>query len=152
MQMKSKNPVAYAKFIGSGNAVGLSGYVRFYQSSAGVLVEVSAIGLPDNQVGMYGFHIHEGNACSGTDFSDTGVHFNPNFLPHPRHAGDLPPLLSCNGRVYMKVLTDRFSIRDILGRTVVIHSKPDDFRSQPSGDSGDKIACGVIIGAVNRSR
>lgn len=146
LQMMLKHPVAYANLTGSKDAARLTGAVRFYQQPGGIIVEVSVRGLPGNQLGMYGFHIHEGNACSGTDFSATGGHFNLDFHPHPRHAGDLPSLLSCNGKAYMQVLTDRFSIQDILGRTVVIHSMPDDFRSQPSGDSGDKIACGVIIG------
>lgn len=74
----------------------------------------------------------------------TGGHYDPRGGLHPLHGGDLPPLLSCGGRAYMAVLTDRFSIREILGRTIVIHGKADDFRTQPSGDSGEKIACGVI--------
>ena len=60
------------------------------------------------------------------------------------HAGDLPPLMMQQGRAHMTVRTDRFRVQDILGRTVVIHSDPDDFRTQPSGMSGTKIACGVI--------
>ncbi len=64
--------------------------------------------------------------------------------PHPDHAGDLPPLLSCGGRVYLAVLTCRVRIPEILGRTLVVHSRPDDFRTQPAGDSGEKIGCGVI--------
>ena len=58
--------------------------------------------------------------------------------------GDLPPLLSCNGNAYMTVKTDRFKVKDIIGRTVIIHYRADDFRTQPSGDSGEKIACGII--------
>ena len=150
LQMKIKHPAAHARLTGSKDAAGLTGVVKFYQQPGGIIVEVRVHGLPENQAGMYGFHIHEGNACSGTDFSATGGHFNPKYLPHPRHAGDLPSLLSCNGKAYMQVLTDRFSIRDILGRTVVIHGMPDDFRSQPSGDSGKKIACGVIVKSANR--
>lgn len=152
LQMILKHPAAYANLTGSKDTAGLTGVVRFYQQPGGIVVEVSVRGLPENQAGMYGFHIHEGNACSGTDFSTAGGHFNPNYLQHPRHAGDLPSLLSCNGKAYMRVLTDRFSIQDILGRTVVIHNMPDDFRSQPSGDSGDKIACGVIVRAVSRNK
>lgn len=63
---------------------------------------------------------------------------------HPKHAGDLPPLLACQGSAYLSVKTDRFCVEDILGRTVVIHSDPDDFHSQPAGNAGKKIACGVI--------
>ena len=62
----------------------------------------------------------------------------------PYHAGDLPPLFSSHGQAYMAVLSGRFRIPEVLGRTIVIHSGPDDFTPQPAGNSGKKIACGVI--------
>ena len=77
-------------------------------------------------------------------FFDTGSHYDPSGTPHPKHAGDLPPLLLCNGGAFLAVRTDRFRVEDILGRTVVIHSGPDDFKSQPAGNAGKKLACGVI--------
>jgi len=120
------------------------GEVLFYQERNGVLVTAKVSGLPQNGTGFYGFHIHEGNSCDGAGFADTGGHYNPDSLPHPSHAGDLPPLLSNKGNAYMSVRTDRFRIKDIIGRTVVIHAGPDDFHTQPSGDAGEKIACGVI--------
>ena len=126
---------------GEGNRY-LQGLVKFYQMPGGILVEAEISGLPGN--GFYGFHIHEGGNCSGLSFAGTGSHYDPTNMPHPMHIGDLPPLLSNGGKAYMSVLTNRFSMREIAGRTVVIHSKPDDFRTQPAGDSGDKIACGVI--------
>ena len=101
-------------------------------------------GLPETEAGFYGFHIHEGCNCRGENFANTGGHYDPEGREHPNHAGDLPPLLSCRGKAYLAVMTNRFRPEEIIGRTVVIHSKPDDFRSQPSGDSGEKIACGVI--------
>ena len=63
---------------------------------------------------------------------------------HPFHSGDLPSLLENNGYAYMTVLTNRFKIADIIGKVVIIHDSPDDFTSQPSGNSGMKIACGII--------
>ena len=63
---------------------------------------------------------------------------------HPKHAGDLPPLMGCQGNAYLAVKTDRFIVHDIIGKTVVIHSDPDDFHTQPAGNAGKKIACGVI--------
>ena len=119
---------------------GIRGAVRFSSRPQGVLVTVEVLGLPD---GFHGFHIHAGPDCGGEAFSHTGSHFGAGS--HPDHAGDLPPLLSCGGRAFLSVVTGRFCIGDILGRTVVIHSLPDDFRSQPAGDSGEKIACGKII-------
>lgn len=144
MRLITRPPVAIAKISGNRDHSGLTGTVRFYQFTGGILVEAEVTGLPNHGVGFYGFHIHTGGSCGGADFASTGGHLNPSDTVHPRHAGDLPPLLSYNGRAYMAVMTDRFSLPEILGRTVVIHQKPDDFRSQPAGDSGDKIACGLI--------
>ena len=123
----------------------LRGTVRFYQRPYGILVEAELTGLPSNLDGFFGFYIHDGSSCMGERFLATGGHYDQKRNTHPRHAGDLPPLLSYGGRAYMTVVSDRFSIREIIGRTVVIHGKTDDFRSQPSGDAGEKIACGVII-------
>lgn len=120
------------------------GQVKFYQKKNCLIISVSIKGLPNNEKGFFGFHIHEGDACTGENFSDTGSHYNPKGLPHPEHAGDLPPLMLCNGGAYQSFATDRFCVADIIGRTVVIHSMPDDFNSQPAGNAGTKIACGVI--------
>lgn len=144
MRLISKTPAAIAQIRGTADNAGLSGMVRFYQFSGGVLVEVDVTGLPKNSSGFHGFHIHAGAACKGDDFSATGGHFDTAGKPHPLHAGDLPPLLSRNGRAYLTVLTDRFSISDIVGRTVVVHADSDDFHTQPAGNAGEKIACGVI--------
>lgn len=121
---------------------GIRGCVKFFPQCPGVMVTAEIYGLPD---GFHGFHIHEGFSCGGTAFSDTKSHFNPGNTQHPHHAGDLPPILSCGGKAYLAVHTDRFRIADIVGRTVVIHSRRDDFTTQPAGDSGEKIACGRII-------
>lgn len=77
-------------------------------------------------------------------FPNTGNHYNPDNVPHPEHAGDLPPLLSNNGYAWMSFYTGRVNLNDVIGRSLVIHSMRDDFTSQPSGNSGDKIGCGVI--------
>ena len=148
MHIITGKPAAVAHIRGGKEAVGLRGAVWFYQVPAGVLVEVKVRGLPQNGYGIYGMHIHEGGSCKGIDFSASGKHYNPSALPHPSHAGDLPPLISYGGRAYATCITDRFSIKEIIGRTIVIHGKPDDFHTQPSGNSGDKIACGVIEKAM----
>lgn len=123
----------------------IGGKVVFIQKKDCVLVTADIYGLPGD--GFYGFHIHEGRSCSGNKadpFADTGGHYNPEGALHPDHAGDLPPLISSNGRAYLSFLTGRIKLADIIGRTIVIHSKPDDFTSQPAGNSGEKIACGKI--------
>lgn len=99
-------------------------------------------GLPRD--GFYAFHIHEGESCAGVNYSESGAHYNPAGAAHPNHAGDLPPLLSHNGTAKMTVLTGRFRVDEIIGKTVIIHSDPDDFTTQPSGNPGKKLACGII--------
>lgn len=145
MQSCRKMPDAVAQITGGVDAPRLSGCVEFYQENGSVLIVARIFGLPTkSETGFFGFHIHQGSACTGDDFSGTGSHYNPAEQAHPEHAGDLPPLLCCNGNTYLSVRTDRFSVKEIIGRTVVIHSDPDDFHTQPAGNAGKKIACGVI--------
>ncbi len=118
--------------------------MRFFQRHDGTMVEVEITGLPRSETGFFAFHIHEGDSCAGDGFPDTGSHWNPGSASHPNHAGDLPPLLADHGKAYMKVLTNRFHVGEIIGKTVVIHGDPDDFCTQPSGNAGTKIGCGVI--------
>ena len=135
-------PAAVAHMSGNG----ISGSVSFYDTRSGVFVIADIHGLPaeEHPYGVFGFHIHEGTACMGVDFADTGGHLNLTDSPHPYHTGDLPPLFSNHGNALMAVRTGRFKIADIIGRTVIIHSHPDDFTTQPAGHSGKKIGCGVI--------
>ena len=148
MNKNKKN--AFARVIGGENYPSLRGVVKFMQRTGGVLVTAEIHGLPQQSEcgGVFALHIHSGNSCEGNasdEFAAAKVHYNPGNNRHPCHAGDLPPLFSNNGYAYMQVLTNRFSVDEILGRTVIIHDAPDDFRSQPSGNSGNKIACGVIV-------
>lgn len=124
-------------------------YSEFFQRNDGVIVEVEMYGLPETETYFFAFHIHGGGSCGCIDFSDAGSHFNPGNTIHPQHAGDLPPLLGCHGKAYMKVLTDRFCVEEIIGKVVIVHGDPDDFHTQPSGNAGEKIACGTIE-TVNR--
>lgn len=144
----SKKPVAMAKISGSREYGTINGKVDFYDTYGGTIVIVQIQGIPKELGnGFFGFHIHEGGSCTGNmdnPFADAGQHYNPENKPHPEHAGDLPPLLGSNGNAWMMVYTDRFYPEDVIGKAVIIHSKPDDFRTQPSGDSGEKIACGEI--------
>ncbi len=141
-------PAARADVRGDKNHSGLKGTVSFYPAGGGALVVAEVEGLPLNsKTGIFAMHIHEGRSCTGNaadPFADTGGHYNPKNQPHPLHAGDLPPLFSNGGFGYYSFFTARFSPAEIIGRTVVIHSGTDDFKTQPAGDSGSKIACGVI--------
>lgn len=137
---------AAARIRGSEQFPDIRGSVLFFQEPCAVAVQAEISGLPQNESGFFGFHIHEGADCGGDGFADTKGHLNPDKKPHPSHAGDLPPLLSCGGRASMAFRTCRFRVSDIIGKTVVIHYGSDDFRTQPSGSAGEKIACGVIRG------
>lgn len=144
-------PQAAASIAGSKDYPGISGTVRLYQTNAGVIVLAQICGLPQSdlpcQERIFGFHIHEGTDCGGNmddPLADAMSHYNPNSCGHPYHAGDLPPLFGNNGRALSLFLTNRFSIDKVIGRTVILHDHPDDFTTQPSGNSGTKIACGVI--------
>ena len=145
MEYCMKRPDAVAQITGGTEVPGLSGCVQFYQENGCVLIVARISGLPKtSETGFFGFHIHQGRECSGSDFSGTEGHYNPAAQAHPKHAGDLPPLLGCGGNAYLSVKTDRFSVNEVVGRTVVVHSDPDDFRAQPAGNAGRKIACGII--------
>ena len=147
----SNLPFARAEIRGNSENRSIRGEVNFYQIGENVIVAADINGLPQRggncECGVFGFHIHDGESCTGTredPFADTKGHYNPKNCPHPCHAGDMPPLLENSGRAWMAFMTDRFSVTEIIGKTVVVHSKPDDFTTQPAGNSGQKIACGVI--------
>lgn len=146
-----RKPHSYAIIRGSDEYPDIRGQVRFFQTKHGTLVAAEVFGLPGKcsccQDGIFAFHIHEGSLCTGNcqdPFAQTMSHYNPDSCDHPYHAGDLPPLFGNDGYAFSVVLTDRFSACEIIGRTILIHSGPDDFTTQPSGNSGSKIACGVI--------
>lgn len=130
-----------------------AGMAMFHQSGGGVLLHVRVDGLKPGQ--EHGFHIHEKGDCSSGDGMSTGGHFNPTGKPHgkhddtERHAGDLPSLKAdANGRVDAKLTVSGLAIgsgpTDIVGRGLIVHAMPDDYKTQPTGNSGARIACGVI--------
>ncbi|HHV51042.1 MAG TPA: superoxide dismutase family protein [Candidatus Avimonas sp.] len=140
-------PEARAVAMGDKDYSSLYGVVSFYPAGKGTLITAEVNGLPQTQTNIYAMHIHQGSSCTGNEqdpFADTGGHYNPGNLPHPEHLGDLPPLFGNGGFAYYSFYTEKFRPSDVIGRTVVIHHQPDDFKTQPSGDSGRKIGCGVI--------
>lgn len=142
---------AKAQIKGSKKYPKIDGIVTFKETKDGVLVTAQINGLPQSKDcdsgRFFGFHIHEGTSCSGNlsdEFANAKSHLNFTNCPHPFHIGDLPPLIENNGYAYMSVLINKFKLKDILGKVVIIHDLPDDFTTQPSGNSGIKIACGQI--------
>ena len=137
-------------------APNLKGEVFFYSVPGGTKVCAEFSGLPlyepatdtSQPIGPFGFHIHEYGICEITNpdspYESAGGHYNPTNQPHGNHAGDFPVVFSNNGYAKMSFFTDKFKPEDIIGRSVILHQNPDDFTSQPAGNSGKRMACGVI--------
>ena len=149
VKLLEKNaPQAMAWVTGSSTSPELSGLVKFYGTPyGGVLVEAEIFGLPNisqqNSASFYAMHIHQYGDCSGS-FENTGEHYDPAGRPHPLHAGDLIPLLGNQGYAWSAFYDKRFSVDEIIGKSVIIHAGKDDFTTQPSGNAGIKIGCGEI--------
>ena len=128
-----------------------NGTVTFTQKGTKVVVDARVAGLAP---GAHGFHIHEKGDCGSGDGMSTGGHFNPLAKPHgnpavpDHHAGDMPMLSAdASGNATLDVVLDTITIGgagDIVGRAVIVHKDPDDFTTQPTGNSGARVACGVI--------
>lgn len=129
-----------------------NGIVTFVQKGNKVLLDAEIAGL---KPGLHGFHIHEKGDCSAPDASSAGGHFNPTRQPHgepngsAHHVGDLPMLYADDdGRAKLHVELDALTLQgeqSIVGRALIIHEKFDDFVTQPTGNSGARVACGVIM-------
>lgn len=146
--LRYNKPKAMAWMNGNFTNPQLSGLVKFYSTEyGGTLIEAEIYGLPDintpGSTNFYAMHIHEHGDCS-QDFMHTGSHYSRNSEPHPKHTGDLIPLLGNQGYAWCAFYDKRIVIPEIIGRSVIIHAMPDDFTTQPAGNSGDKIGCGVI--------
>lgn len=106
--------------------------------------------------GAHGFHVHEFGDCSAADASSAGGHFNPTNQPHgrsgpgPHHLGDSDNIVADTDGVAVvdahlhDVTLGTGMANDIAGKAIVVHAQPDDYASQPSGDAGARVACGVI--------
>lgn len=134
-----------------GNAV--QGTVRFVQTATAVRVSGEVSGLKPNS--EHGFHIHEKGDCSSGDGNSAGGHFNPLGVAHGQHGhgthhvGDLPSLRADAGGVARFDFESRSialggGATSIVGRGLIVHADPDDFKTQPTGNSGARLACAVI--------
>lgn len=139
-------PCYKALICGSAEYPDIHGTVSFFKDCNGSLVLAEIFNLP-LQNGVFAMHIHNGKACAGNaddPFADAGSHLNFTDTEHPFHTGDLPALFSNNGYAWNAFYTNRFQPFQVKGFPVIIHAMSDDFHSQPSGNSGNKIACGLI--------
>lgn len=139
-------PAAEAVINGSPAHPDLHGTARFYNAQGGSIVAIEVNGLPSDEP-FTAVHIHNGSTCTGNSadaFADAGTHLNFQLLEHPLHTGDFPALLNNNGYAWSVFYTDRFTPYQVVGYPVIIHIHPDDYHTQPSGNAGEKIGCGII--------
>jgi Cu-Zn family superoxide dismutase len=133
-----------------GNSV--RGMVMFHEMDGHLMAHAQLSGLKPN--GEHGFHLHEKGDCASTDGTSAGGHFNPDGKPHgpqdaAHHAGDMPALKAdAHGVVDQKFMlmgpTIATGPASIVGRSVIVHANADDYATQPTGNSGARVACGVI--------
>ena len=129
-----------------------SGTVSFTQQGEMVQVTAQVTGLKPGQ--EHGFHLHEKGDCSSGDGMSAGGHFNPTSKPHgpqegEHHAGDMPSLKGdANGNATVSFTLHGVTVgsgpADVIGRALIVHANPDDYKTQPTGNSGARVACGVV--------
>ena len=128
---------------GTGQGVGT---VTIVEKATGTTLRLTVKGLP---AGVHGVHLHENGRCDGPDFKSAGPHWNPagkqhgHLNPAGAHVGDMPNFTVSS----LDVATIEFAVgelRNAYGMSLVVHAKPDDYRTDPSGNSGDRIACAVL--------
>jgi superoxide dismutase, Cu-Zn family len=133
-----------------------NGTVSFVQKGEQVLIDARVDGLSP---GMHGFHVHEKGDCSAPDAMSAGGHFNPHAAAHgdpgqaPHHAGDFGNLnADASGSAALKLAVptkdltlDKAAPHSAVGKAVVVHADPDDLKTQPTGNSGKRLACGVVM-------
>lgn len=133
-----------------------AGTATLTQTAGGVLVSNDFSGLPD---GPHAIHFHQTGECEG-DFTSAGDHFNPTDMEHGyhveggHHAGDMPNFTATNGVAQFDhfnpdamLTSGEAALNDADGTALIIHTDADDYESQPSGDAGDRLACGVVYAA-----
>lgn len=130
----------------------LKAEVIFQTVPEGLKITADATGLTPNST--HGFHVHKVGKCEGPGYKTAGDHFNPTNMEHgsPKseasHMGDMGNLVAnAKGEAHMEMILKKDEAKDLkefAGKSVVIHAKADDLKTQPAGDSGDRIACGVI--------
>ncbi len=154
---QSARPLRAVASLHSTGDANVKGVVTFTEVADGVRVDANITGLSP---GKHGFHVHEFGDCSTADASAAaasaaGGHFNPGNNPHAgpearqRHEGDMGNIeADVSGVAKLNYIDHQLSLADgpksIIGRAVIVHEKADDLKSQPSGEAGDRIACGII--------
>lgn len=146
---------ATATLVGGPGDTDFKGTVTFTPEGDGVRVVAHLEGV--DQAGQHGFHVHETGECTHGEgskhFTSAGGHFNPTGAEHacpptePRHAGDLGNIEVTNGNGHAEITTTLLSLsgaNSVVGKAIILHAKADDCKTQPTGDAGDRLACGVV--------
>ncbi len=130
----------------------VSGLIKIEELKNEIKVTTDLKGLTPNS--KLGFHIHEKGICEGPDYKTAGNHLNPDMHDHGRpessmrHLGDMGNIVTNAEGVSRQVIllpkSDSDNVKEIFGKAILIHAKADDLKSQPAGNSGDRIACGLI--------
>lgn len=137
-----------------------TGTVEFFKEGKNVVVEAKVAG---GTAGEHGIHVHEKGDCSAADAASAGGHFNPTNHTHAgpadkvHHVGDFGNLTldkDGNGSLTLTVKGEdaKVLLDQVVGKSVVVHEKLDDLKTQPSGNSGSRVACGVVAKAPNPTR
>ncbi|HUO79990.1 MAG TPA: superoxide dismutase family protein [Steroidobacteraceae bacterium] len=151
---KSPPPLRANALLEARSGSSVAGRVELTEAGGQVRAHVELSGLAPGS--EHGFHIHDKGDCSAADASSAGGHYNPAGSVHgragipPHHAGDLPSLIAdSRGNVNADVLVDGVTLApgptSIVGRSFVVHRDRDDYTTQPAGNSGPRIACGIIV-------
>ena len=130
----------------------VSGTITFTEEAGGVRVAAHVRGVP---AGKHGLHTHEHGDCSAHDYTSAGGHFNPANTPHGcppdanRHAGDFGNIeVGADGTGHLELTTDALTLGEgansIVGKAIILHTGEDDCATQPTGNAGDRLACGVV--------
>jgi Cu-Zn family superoxide dismutase len=146
-------PAATATAALQSDEAGFSGTVTLTDDGAGgvkIVADVSGV----KKDGKHGFHVHENGMCDHTGhFKSAGGHFNPSGSDHacpptdPRHAGDLGNLEVTGGTGHLEITSSALSLsgpNSVVGKALILHTGEDDCKTQPTGNSGDRLACGVV--------
>ena len=134
------------------STTGVGGTVTFSEQGSTVTVEAKLSGVA---AGEHGFHVHETGECTPPDYKSAGGHFNPTAAAHgapsdaAHHAGDLGNItIAADGTGSLSIASSMLSVaagpNSVVGKAVIVHEKADDLKTQPTGDAGGRVGCGVV--------
>lgn len=149
--LQAADPTKAIAVLNPASGSDVRGTVTFTQTGDGVKIVADVTGL---SAGKHGFHIHEFGDCSAKDATSAGGHYNPTNHPHAgpdadkHHVGDMGNLeADASGKAHLELVDKNMKLTGdagIIGYAVIVHEKADDLKSQPTGDAGGRVACGVI--------